>query len=188
MSEAIVTSSWQNFFAKGVLKDFQLPYFHLHTHICSDVVTSLGSTPQLPHADNRCTSCLGQESKWAVAYAGAARDHPTAVTVDCDWCDWMAHLPDRDFQREWLTTATTVLVDVCVCRRGSCGITSTKKSARTPTTPRKTNSVTTGHALLGLITVMIRNTVSKPSAKRSAKKSRVEHALEGTPQLMTLQA
>ena len=53
-----------------------------------------GSAPQLPHADDHCTSCIicllhlsnGQEPTRVAAYdnGGKEKDYPTGITVTCD--------------------------------------------------------------------------------------------------------
>ena len=51
-----------------------------------------GSDPQLPHADDHCTSCIicllhlgdGQEPTRIAKYDGMNKDYPTGITVSCD--------------------------------------------------------------------------------------------------------
>ncbi|KAL9182225.1 hypothetical protein ACHAXT_012877 [Thalassiosira profunda] len=71
------------------------------------LVTKPGSNPQLPHADDMCTSCViclihlkdGQEPTRVAKYGGLTKDYPTGITVACDLCNRMEQLPDVDFRR-----------------------------------------------------------------------------------------
>lgn len=56
------------------------------------LVTHPGSNPQLPHADDHCTSCIiglmhlhdNQEPTRVARYDGSTKDYPTGITVACD--------------------------------------------------------------------------------------------------------
>ncbi|KAL7512705.1 hypothetical protein ACHAXN_009746 [Cyclotella atomus] len=69
------------------------------------LVTLPGNHPQLPHADDYCTSCIvclihlkdGQEPTRIVKYY--PRDYPTGITATCDVCSRDEQLSDVDFRR-----------------------------------------------------------------------------------------
>lgn len=71
------------------------------------LVTPPGSMPQLPHADDHCTSsiiCLlhlaeNQLPTRVARYEGRGKDYPTGITVSCDACDRSTMLPDSDYRR-----------------------------------------------------------------------------------------
>lgn len=71
------------------------------------LITKPGSNPQLPHADDHCSSCViclihlrdGQEPTRVAKYNGRHKDYPTGITVGCDSCNRTEQLPDRDFRR-----------------------------------------------------------------------------------------
>ncbi|KAL7550634.1 hypothetical protein ACHAWF_013878 [Thalassiosira exigua] len=71
------------------------------------LVAKPGMGPQLPHADDHCTSCLAcivhlrddQRPTVHAPYRGATKDYPTGITVTCDDCGRESQLPDRDYRR-----------------------------------------------------------------------------------------
>lgn len=71
------------------------------------LVTPPGSNPQLPHADDHCTSCgvvlihlkNNQEPTRVAKYEGNQKDYPTGITVTCDSCGRDEMLPDSDYRR-----------------------------------------------------------------------------------------
>lgn len=71
------------------------------------LITKPGSNPQLPHADDHCSSCViclihlrdNQEPTRVAKYEGARKDYPTGITVGCDNCNRKEQLPDSDFRR-----------------------------------------------------------------------------------------
>ena len=70
------------------------------------LVTPPGSNPQLPHADDHCSSCLvvlihlnDNQEPTRVAKYDSSKDYPTGITVTCDRCNREEMLPDCDFRR-----------------------------------------------------------------------------------------
>lgn len=71
------------------------------------LVTLPGSHPQLPHADDHCTSCImglihlhdNQEPTLVATYDGMNKEYPTGITVSCNICSRTQMLPDRDYRR-----------------------------------------------------------------------------------------
>ena len=71
------------------------------------LLTKPGSNPQIPHADDHCTSCLvclvhlcdKQEPTRIAEYEGSNKDYATGITVSCDECDRHEQLPDSAYRR-----------------------------------------------------------------------------------------
>jgi hypothetical protein len=71
------------------------------------LITPPGNSPQLPHADDMCTSCLfgiihlrsNQEPTRVAEYEGKRKDYPTGITVYCDECEAGEQLSDADLRR-----------------------------------------------------------------------------------------
>jgi hypothetical protein len=70
------------------------------------LITKPGSNPQLPHADDHCTSCLiclvhlcDKQEPTRIAKYDGNKDYATGITVRCDKCDRHEQLPDCDFRR-----------------------------------------------------------------------------------------
>ena len=71
------------------------------------LITKPGSYPQLPHADDHCSTCLfciihlkdNQDPTRVAKYEGKTKDYPTGITVVCDECSCEEQLPDQDFRR-----------------------------------------------------------------------------------------
>jgi len=73
------------------------------------LITRPGSNPQIPHADDHCTSCLfgivhlrdGQESTRMAPYSPINRPYPTGITVQCEnpICGRHEQLPDEALRR-----------------------------------------------------------------------------------------
>ena len=66
-----------------------------------------GSYPQVPHADDDCSSCLfcimhlkdNQEATRVAKYEGVRKDYPTGLRATCHNCCREEQLPDRDLRR-----------------------------------------------------------------------------------------
>lgn len=70
------------------------------------LTTLPGSHPQLPHADDHCTSCLvgivhlkDNQLRTRVAKYNSKKDFPTGITSTCDNCQRNEQLPDQDYKR-----------------------------------------------------------------------------------------
>ena len=70
------------------------------------LITRPGSPPQLPHADDHCTSCLvgivhlkDNQLRTRIAKYNNKKDYPTGITVACDSCHRDEQLPDVDYKR-----------------------------------------------------------------------------------------
>ena len=68
--------------------------------------TPPGSHPQLPHADDHCTSCLfgivhlkDNQLRTRIAKYNSKKDYPTGITSTCDNCQRDEQLPDEDYKR-----------------------------------------------------------------------------------------
>jgi len=91
------------------------------------LVTPPGSNPQLPHADDHCTSCLfgiihlqdDQEPTRVAKYEGVQKDYPTDITVICDLCGETEMLPDSDYRRGVHVTTEEWRCGRCSNREGS---------------------------------------------------------------------
>lgn len=70
------------------------------------LITRPGSPPQLPHADDHCTSCLvgivhlkDNQLRTRIAKYNNKKDYPTGISVACDNCHRDEQLPDVDYKR-----------------------------------------------------------------------------------------
>ena len=70
------------------------------------LATPPGSPPQLPHADDHCTSCLvgivhlkDDQLRTRIAKYDNKKDYPTGITSTCDNCQRDEQLPDADYKR-----------------------------------------------------------------------------------------
>lgn len=70
------------------------------------LATPPGSPPQLPHADDHCTSCLvgivhlkDDQLRTRIAKYDSKKDYPTGITSTCDNCQRDEQLPDEDYKR-----------------------------------------------------------------------------------------
>jgi hypothetical protein len=70
------------------------------------LITRPGSPPQLPHADDHCTSCLvgivhlkDNQLRTRIAKYNNKKDYPTGISVACDSCHRDEQLPDVDYKR-----------------------------------------------------------------------------------------
>eukprot|EP00956_Cyclotella_meneghiniana_P012782 scaffold18176_cov54-Cyclotella_meneghiniana.AAC.4 len=70
------------------------------------LATTPGSPPQLPHADDHCTSCLvgivhlkDNQLQTRIAQYNPNKDYPTGITSTCDSCHVEEQLPDEDYKR-----------------------------------------------------------------------------------------
>lgn len=70
------------------------------------LATPPGSPPQLPHADDHCTSCLfglihlkDDQLRTRIAKYNNKKDYPTGITSTCDNCQRDEQLPDADYKR-----------------------------------------------------------------------------------------
>mmetsp|Transcript_21677 Transcript_21677/g.35476 ORF Transcript_21677/g.35476 Transcript_21677/m.35476 type:complete len:439 (-) Transcript_21677:874-2190(-) len=70
------------------------------------LATPPGSPPQLPHADDHCTSCLvgilhlkDDQLRTRIAKYNSKKDYPTGITSTCDSCQRDEQLPDEDYKR-----------------------------------------------------------------------------------------
>eukprot|EP00956_Cyclotella_meneghiniana_P023245 scaffold44917_cov45-Cyclotella_meneghiniana.AAC.1 len=70
------------------------------------LATTPGSPPQLPHADDHCTSCLvgivhlkDNQLQTRIAQYNPNKDYPTGITSTCDSCHVEEQLPDVDYRR-----------------------------------------------------------------------------------------
>ena len=70
------------------------------------LATPPGSPPQLPHADDHCTSCLvgilhlkDDQLRTRIAKYDSKKDYPTGITSLCDNCEREEQLPDEDYKR-----------------------------------------------------------------------------------------
>lgn len=70
------------------------------------LATPPGSPPQLPHADDHCTSCLvgiihlkDDQLRTRITKYNNKKDYPTGITSTCDNCQRDEQLPDADYKR-----------------------------------------------------------------------------------------
>ena len=103
----IARNTMQAVFGKRGQSDTKSNYDGFILETPKVLVALPGSNPQLPHADDHCTSCIvclihlrdNQEPTIVATYDGKNKDYPTGITVTCDLCNRMQMLPDSDYRR-----------------------------------------------------------------------------------------
>jgi hypothetical protein len=70
------------------------------------LITMPGQNPQIPHADDHCTSCIlclfhlqKDQEPTRISHYDGCKDYPTGITVTCSTCNCERMLPDADYRR-----------------------------------------------------------------------------------------